>query len=56
MDAINEEQSVYRQRAEQFEEDPDLVNAILQEGSEKARAVARETMEDVKEAVGISHR
>jgi len=56
MDAINEEQAVYRQRAEQFEEDPDLVQAILQEGSDKARAIARETMEDVKEAVGISHR
>ncbi len=55
-DAINKEQAVYRQRAEQFEEDPDLVHAILQEGSDKARAVARETMEDVKEAVGISHR
>jgi len=56
MEAINEEQAVYRQRAEQFEEDPDLVQAILQEGSDKARAIARETMEDVKEAVGISHR
>ncbi len=56
IDAINEEQLVYRQRAQQFEEEPDLVHAILQEGSDKARAVARETMEDVKEAVGISHR
>jgi len=56
MDAINAEQAVFRQRAEQFEEDPDLVHAVLQEGSEKARAVARETMESVKEAVGISHR
>ena len=56
IDAINAEQSVYRQRAAQFEEDPDLVNAILQEGSEKARTIARETMEDVKEAVGILHR
>lgn len=55
-DAINAEQAVFRQRAEQFEEDPDLVNAIIQEGSDKARAVARETMEDVKEAVGITHR
>ena len=56
IDAINEEQAVYRARAQQFEEDPDLVSAILQEGSEKARAIARETMEDVKDAVGISHR
>lgn len=56
IDKINEEQAVYRQRAEQFVEEPDLVHAIIQEGSEKARAVARETLEDVKEAIGISHR
>ena len=55
-DAINAEQAEIRKRAEQFEGDPDLVNAILQEGSDKARAIARETMEDVKEAVGITHR
>ena len=55
-DAINAEQTVYRQRAQQFEEDPDLVHAILQEGSDKARTIARETLEDVKEAIGISHR
>jgi tryptophanyl-tRNA synthetase len=55
-DAINAEQDVMRQRAKQFEDDPDLVHAILQEGSDKARNIARETMEDVKEAVGITHR
>ena len=53
IDAINAEQAVMRQRAQQFEDDPDLVHAIIQEGSEKARAVARETLDDVKEAVGI---
>ncbi len=56
MDAINEEQEVIRSRAVQFEEDPDLVHAILQEGSDKARAIARETLDDVKEAIGIAHR
>lgn len=56
IDAINAEQEVYRQRAQQFEEDPDLVHAIIQEGSDKARAEARETLDDVKEAVGIAHR
>ena len=56
IEKINIEQAVYRQRAEQFEEEPDLVQAIIQEGSEKARAVARETLEDVKEAIGISYR
>ena len=56
MDAINAEQGVYRRRAQKFEEDPDLVYAILQEGSDKARAVARETLDDVKEAIGITRR
>ena len=56
IDAINEEQTVMRERAEQFIEQPDLVQSIIQEGSEKARAVARETLDDVKEAIGISHR
>ena len=40
----------------QFVEDPDLVHAVIAEGSEKARAVARETMEEVKDAVGIGGR
>ena len=56
IDAINDEQAVYRQRAEQYEDEPDLVLTVIQEGSDKARAVARETLEDVKEAIGISHR
>ena len=56
MDSINEEQAVFRQRAQQFEDDPDLVHAILQEGADKARAITRETLEDVKEAVGLNRR
>ena len=56
IDSINVEQELIRSRAQQFEEDADLVYAVIQEGSEKARVIARETMDDVKEAVGISHR
>lgn len=56
IDAINKEQAIFHQRAKPFEEDPDLVYAIMQEGSENARVIARETLEDVKEAVGIPHR
>lgn len=56
IDSINVEQELIRGRAQQFEEDADLVHAVIQEGSEKARMIARETMDDVKEAVGISHR
>ena len=56
IDSINIEQELIRNRAQQFEEDADLVHAVIQEGSEKARVIARETMDDVKEAVGISYR
>ena len=56
IDNVNAEQEIIRQRAKQFDEDLDLVNAIIQEGSDKARSIARETLDDVREAVGISHR
>jgi len=56
IDAVNAEQAVMRDRARQFEEDPDLVQSILLEGAEKARDVARETLDDVRAAIGISHR
>jgi tryptophanyl-tRNA synthetase len=56
IDAINSEQAVMRERARQFENDRDLVRSILVEGSEEARDVARETLEEVREAIGISHR
>ena len=41
IEAINAEQAVMRERAQQFEQDPDLVHSILLEGSEKARDEAR---------------
>lgn len=56
IDAINAEQNTMRERARPFEDDPDLVHSILVEGSEKARDVARETLDDVRAAIGISHR
>jgi len=56
IDAINSEQEAMRERAQQFEGNPDLVHSILVEGSEKARDVARETMDEVRAAIGISHR
>lgn len=56
IDAINEEQSQFIERAEQFENNPDLVRSIIIEGSEAARDVARETLDDVRSAIGISYR
>ena len=56
IDAINAEQAVIRERAQQFEQDPDLVHSILLEGSERARDEARETLEEVRSAIGITYR
>ena len=56
IDAINKEQAPFIERAEQFENNPDLVRSIVIEGSEAARDVARETLEDVRSAIGISYR
>ena len=56
IDEINEEQSQFIERAEQFENNPDLVRSIIIEGSEAARDVARETLDDVRSAIGISYR
>ncbi len=56
IDAINAEQEAMRERAQPFEDDRDLVHSILMEGSEKARDVARETLDDVRAAIGLAHR
>ena len=56
IDAINAEQAPFIERAKQFENNRDLVRTILIDGSERARDEARETLDDVKAAVGIGHR
>ena len=56
IDAIKAEQAPIRERAVQYERDRDMVQSILIEGSEEARDMARETLEAVRAAIGISHR
>ncbi|MDX1443010.1 MAG: tryptophan--tRNA ligase [Gammaproteobacteria bacterium] len=53
---VNEELEPIRERAKKYEEDPDLVRAIITDGSEAARNMARETMEEVRQAIGINYR
>ena len=54
IEAINVEQARFRERAQPYAEAPTKVQEILLEGSEKARFVARETMKEVRAAVGIA--
>ena len=56
IDVINTELAPIHERAEQFEDNEELVKSIIVEGSEKARDIARETMEDVRAAVGVNYR
>lgn len=44
-----------QERAAQYAEDPSLVKNIVAEGCEKARKLARETMRDVRDAMGLNY-
>jgi len=56
VDCIKQETGEFKERAKEFEEDPDLVRNIIAEGSDKARDIAKETMQDVRDVMGLSYR
>jgi len=56
IEALNAELAPIRERVKRLEADPDMVYAILHEGSEAARVAARATLEDVRAAIGMSRR
>ena len=43
------------ERAQQYLDDPTLVKSIVADGCERARAIAQETMRDVREAMGLGY-
>jgi tryptophanyl-tRNA synthetase len=55
IDAILAEQRPMRDRAEYFLQDPTLVRNIIEDGCERARKLAIETMRDVREAMGLQY-
>ena len=55
IDAVLKEQEPMRERAQQYLDNPKLVREIVQEGCGKARALAQETMQDVRSAMGLSY-
>ncbi len=55
IDAILREQKPWRERAEAYLADPKRVHWIVEVGTERARTVARETMRDVREAMGLRY-
>jgi tryptophanyl-tRNA synthetase len=56
IDRVVEEITTIRNRAQEYEDNPDLVRGIIAEGNEKARAVAGQTLDDVRQAMGIAYR
>jgi len=56
VDAVLEELKPIAERAKEYIENPELVKNIMNEGSEKARDVARETLEEVRQVMGLSYR
>ena len=56
IDAIREELAPLQERALDYEQNPDLIRSILAEGAEQARDEARETLVEVRQAMGLNYR
>jgi len=56
IDSVLAELAPIRERALGYIEEPESVRAILNEGCEKARATARETLEEVRQVMGLMYR
>ena len=55
LDAIIKEQGPIKERAADYLEDPDAAREIINEGCETARDLARETLTEVREAMGLDY-
>jgi len=55
IDSVLTEQKIFLERAKPYEEDPALLRSIVADGSEKARDLAKQTMRDVREAMGLDY-
>ena len=55
IEAVLEELKPIQERAAHYAEDPTLVKNVVAEGCERARKLARETMREVREAMGLNY-
>jgi tryptophanyl-tRNA synthetase len=55
IDAVIREQQPWRERAAAYTANPKQVHWIVEMGTERARTVARQTMKDVREAMGLNY-
>jgi tryptophanyl-tRNA synthetase len=56
IDQVIQEQAPMRERAEEFSNNPNLVRKVVNEGNEQAREVARKTLEEVRQSMGLEYR
>lgn len=56
IDAVIAELAPMRERAREFIDNPNMVRAVINDGTEAAREVARETIEEVRQAMALSYR
>lgn len=53
IDAVLAELAPIQRRAEEYAQQPELVRSVINEGCERARAVARETLDEVRHAMSL---
>ncbi len=56
IDAVQAEIAPIREQAEALSHDPEHIRQVIDQGCERARGVARETMQDVRAAMGLDYR
>lgn len=56
IEAVIKEQEPIHERAREYEQNPELVRNIIQEGNEAAREVARDTMDEVRQSMGLIYK
>ena len=56
IEAVQAELAQFRERAKPFEDDPGLLREIVAAGCEQAREVARETLDEVRQVMGLGYR
>jgi len=55
IDGILREQQPMLERAQKYVENPKMIREIVDNGTQKARKTAQETMRDVRDAMGLSY-
>jgi len=56
IEAVQKELQPIQERAREYERDMKTVQSIIHDGCEQARDIARDTMEDVRKAMGLVYR